>query len=148
MAVWARRDADARLDEVERRHQVVAEDLVRRVARRLGQRRAVDDHVLAADDGEGVARIGEVGLEVVRAGMAAFIDRWGEVAAGHAVPGFDQIVDRGGADLPARPGDEDLHTALLPRCSDAAPAAQPALPISRGMEGCAVFRFCSPPPRH
>ena len=77
-------DADAGLDEVERRHQVVAEHLVRRVARRLGQRRAVDHDVLAAHDGERVARIGQVGLEVVRAGVAAFVHRRGEVAAGDA----------------------------------------------------------------
>jgi hypothetical protein len=41
------------------------------------------------------------------------------------VPGFDQIVDRGRADFPARPGDEDLHTALLPRSSGMASAPRP-----------------------
>jgi hypothetical protein len=39
----------AGLDDVERRHQVVAEDLVRRVARRLRHRSAVDDDIVPAN---------------------------------------------------------------------------------------------------
>jgi hypothetical protein len=101
--------AHARLDQVERREQVVREDLVRRVARRLGQRGAVDDDVGAAHRRERVAGIGEIGLEVVGAVVAALVDGGDQIAARDAMPGLEQIVDRGRADLPARPGDEDVH---------------------------------------
>jgi hypothetical protein len=47
-----------RLDRVERRHHVVAEDDVRRVVRRIRDRGGVDDGVLPADDRERVAGVG------------------------------------------------------------------------------------------
>ena len=58
------------LERVERRHQVVAEDDVRRVLGRLGDRGGVDDRVVAADDGERVAGVGQVGLDVGDAGRS------------------------------------------------------------------------------
>ena len=64
MTKRAHAPAHGRLDRVERRHQVVVEDDVRRVAGRLGDRRGVDHRVVAAHDREGRAGVGEVGLHV------------------------------------------------------------------------------------
>ena len=58
-------EADRGLEHVERRHQVVLEDHVRRVLRRVGDRARVDDGVDASDDRERVARVGQVGLEIL-----------------------------------------------------------------------------------
>ena len=77
-----------------------------------GQRGAVDHDVVPAHRRERVPRIGQIGLEVVGAAVAALVDGRREVAAGDAVPGLDQVVDRGRADLAAGAGDEDLHAGL------------------------------------
>ena len=82
---------------------------MRRVAGRLGQRRAVDHDVLAAHDRERVAGIGQVGLDVVRAGVAALVDRRREVAARDVVAGLDQLIDRCRAHLAVGARDEDPH---------------------------------------
>jgi hypothetical protein len=75
---------------------------MRRVAGRLGDRGGVDDGVVAADDGERVTGVGEVGLLVGRrAGRLRLEGGAGEVAGGDLVAGAVQRVDGGGADLPA-----------------------------------------------
>ena len=58
-------EPDRGLEDVERRHQVVLEDHVRRVLRRVGDRAGVDDRVDAADDRERVSRVRQVGLDVL-----------------------------------------------------------------------------------
>jgi hypothetical protein len=79
----------------------------------IGQRGGVDHGVLAGDDGERVARVGEVGLAVGGPGWRGLEDRHGAVGGGHLMAGAVQDVDGGGADLPAGAGDEDAHPRIL-----------------------------------
>jgi hypothetical protein len=88
------------------------EDLVGRVAARLGERGGVDDGVVAADDRERVAGVGEVGLLVARDVRAGGLEhRRADVAGGDLVAGLVEGVDGGRADLAAGAGDEDPHGA-------------------------------------
>jgi hypothetical protein len=107
------REAHGRLDDVERRHQVVVKDAVGRAVHGVWDGGRVDDGVVAADGGEGVAGVGEVGLPVRRrAGDAALEDGRAEVQRGHLVPGVEQRGDRRGADHAARAGEQDSHRPL------------------------------------
>ena len=70
----------------------------------------MDDSVVAAHDGEGLAGVGEVGLHVSCApGLVALEDGRPEVGGGHDVLGGQQGVDCRAADLAAGAGDEDAH---------------------------------------
>ena len=82
---------------------------------RLGDRGGVDDRVVAADDRERVAGVGQVGLLVgdARRGFASNDGR-AEVGGGDVVAGVGEGGDGGGADLAARAGDEDAHPGRLP----------------------------------
>ena len=106
------------LDGVERRHDVVVEDHVGRVAGRLRDRGRVDHGVMAAHDREGVARIGQVGL-CVRGlpGVGALEHGRAEVGRRHVVPGGQQGVDGGAPHLAAGAGHEDAHGAQPTGCS-------------------------------
>ena len=87
-------------------------------------RRGVDDRVVAADERVRAAGVGEVGLEVAHAPRGRALEgRRGAVRGGDAVARAPHRVDGGGADLPARAGDEDAHPPLLPRQAPGAPAA-------------------------
>ena len=116
------RDAPAhrRLERVERAHEVVVEDGVRRVLRRLGDRRGVDDGVVAADERVGVAGVGEIGLDVADLAALGLVERAVQVGRGDLVAGVVQGRDRGGADLPAGAGDEDAHGRRSSRSACAA----------------------------
>jgi hypothetical protein len=106
------REAHGRLDDVERRHPVV-KDAVGRAVHRVWDGGRVDDGVVAADGGEGVAGVGEVGLPVRRrAGEAALKGGRVEVQRGHLVPGVEQRGDRRGADHAARAGEQDSPRPL------------------------------------
>jgi len=109
------RDAEAHrgLERVEGRHQVVLEHGVRRVVLRVGQRGGVDDGVVAAHHGVGVAGGGEVRLHVGRGrlGGRRLEDRRAEVARRDVVAGVEQGGDGGRSDLAERAGDEDAHDA-------------------------------------
>ena len=70
----------------------------------------MDDGVVAADDREGVAGVGEVGLLVVRDVRAGGLEHGrADVAGGDVVAGLVEGVDGGRADLAAGAGDEDAH---------------------------------------
>jgi hypothetical protein len=73
-----------------------------------GDRGRVNHRIVAVDDREGLAGIGEVGLDVGRlVGLAALEDGRAEVRGGDVVPGGEQGVDGGAADLPTAAGDKD-----------------------------------------
>jgi hypothetical protein len=77
---------DRRLKSIECRHEVVLENDVRRIAGGLGDRRRVHDGLGATHDGEGVARVRQVGLDVVRlAFLRPLEDRRRQVGRPHVV---------------------------------------------------------------
>ena len=103
------------------------EDHVRRVAGRLGDGRRVDHRVVAAHDREGRARVGQVGLHVRGLSrVGALEDGRSEVGRCHVVPGREQGVDGGAADL-ARPPVTRMRMArnLLPAARAVSAGPQP-----------------------
>jgi hypothetical protein len=97
----------------------------------IGQRGGVDHGVLAGDDRERVAGVGDVGLDVARPRRRGLEHRRDAIGGGDLVAGPVQDVDGGGADLAAGAGDEDSHSrhprALrrLDECSMPALATRP-----------------------
>ena len=120
-------EAHRRLERVEGRHDVVLEDRVRGVARRLGERGGVHHRVVATHERERVARIGDVGLHVVGVAGPGRLEG-GRQAVGRRdlMPGPQQGGDGGGPDLAAGSGDEDAHGRVP------ADALSPAAGRSRG----------------
>ena len=118
---------DRRLEQVERGHQVVAEDDVRRVVDRLRDRGGVDDRVAAARERVRGAGVGEVGLPVVL-GLAADPRRGprraasGRSRARRSPPA--QRRDERAADLAVRAGDEDPHRYVTASATTGRAAAQ------------------------
>jgi hypothetical protein len=107
---------DAGLDHVERCHQVVAEDVVRHVLARLGQRGGVHDGLAAPHDVMAGPGVGQVGLDVGRrAGLLALEHRGRPVGGDHLVPARLQAPHDRRPDLAAGAGDENAHAATLER---------------------------------
>ena len=102
------------------RHQVGPEDLVRRVLHRAGDPGRVHDGVVAGQDGRGMPRIGQIGLDVPDLARP-LVDRWQPVDGGHLMSGLEKGVQRCSAQFSAGPGHEDAHVRGSPSVQEATP---------------------------
>jgi hypothetical protein len=108
----------------------------------------MDDGVVAADQGEGVAGVREIGLHVVGRSRRRSLEARGmAVADREAVPGGVKGVDGGGADLAAPAGYEDAHAGSLAepaaRRRGAAAGKRVRAPGRRHIRGDPVLRYRS-----
>jgi hypothetical protein len=107
-------EADGRLENVERRHQVGAEHHLRRVAGWLGNSGTMHHSVGPADDGERFAGIGEIGhLVPSRSLWLSFESRPGQIGREHLVTRVKQCLGRSATDLAVGTRNDYLHDCSL-----------------------------------